>query len=134
MFQRADLVFCVSESSRADLEEFYGIRQERTRVVYNGVSEMKRTQKGQDELRKIVDQDFILYVGKRDGYKNFAGLVKAIQLSGVYHTHRLVSFGGGLLTSQEKGLSKMQAWRELSRLFLTRHSTCLQKVMRLLLF
>jgi len=104
MFQQADLVFCVSESSRADLEEFYGIGQHKTRVVYNGVSDMKRSLKGQDELRKIVDRDFILYVGKRDAYKNFAGLVKAMQLSGVYHTHRLVALGGGTLTVEERKL------------------------------
>lgn len=104
MFQRADLVFCVSESSRADLEEFYGMAPAKTRVVYNGVSVMMRSSKGHDELRKIVDRDFILYVGRRDAYKNFAGLVKAMRLSGAYHTHRLVSLGGGTLTAEERKL------------------------------
>ena len=102
MFQQTDLVFCVSESSRADLEEFYGVGPEKTKVVYNGVSDMKRTPKGHAELRKIVDRDFILYVGKRDGYKNFTGLIRAMQLSGIHQTHRLLSLGGGILTAEER--------------------------------
>jgi glycosyltransferase involved in cell wall biosynthesis len=104
MFQQADLVFCVSESSRADLEEFYGVARDKTRVVYHGVSDMKRSPKGRDDFRKVVDRDFILYVGKRDGYKNFAGLLKAMQLSGIYNTHRLVSIGGGTPTAEERKL------------------------------
>jgi len=107
MFQRADMIFCVSESSRADLEEFYGVGPARTKVVYNGVSEMKRTAKGHEELKTVLgndQQDFILYVGRRDSYKNFVGLVNAIRNSGVHRTHKLVCLGGGNLTSDERRL------------------------------
>jgi glycosyltransferase involved in cell wall biosynthesis len=104
MFQQADLIFCVSESSRSDLEEFYGVGPDRTKVVYNGVSELKRTLKGVRELTEIIDGEFILYVGRRDAYKNFSGLAKAMQLSGVYRTHKLLCIGGGKLAPQEKEL------------------------------
>ena len=104
MFQQADLIFCVSESSRADLEEFYGVGQDKTKVVYNGVSQLKRTPKGKRELGEIMDGEFILYVGRRDSYKNFAGLVKAMQVSGVHRTHKLLCIGGGKLVAQEKQL------------------------------
>ncbi len=104
MFTQSDLIFCVSESSRADLQEFYKVEPGRTKVVHNGVSEMKRTLSGRDQLKKIIDTDFILYIGRRDGYKNFEGLVNAIRQSGTSRTHALVAVGGGPFSAQERRL------------------------------
>jgi glycosyltransferase involved in cell wall biosynthesis len=104
MFSQADLIFCVSESSRADLQEFYKIEPGRAKVIYNGISEMKRTQSGRDQLKNIIDTDFILYVGRRDGYKNFEGLIRAIVQSGTSRTHTLVALGGGTFSAQERRL------------------------------
>jgi glycosyltransferase involved in cell wall biosynthesis len=104
MFEQADLIFCVSESSRADLEEFYGVASDKTKVVYNGVSQIKRTPEGKRELGEIMDRDFLLFVGRRDAYKNFAGLAKAMQFSGLHRTHKLLCLGGGNLSPQEKRL------------------------------
>lgn len=101
MFSQSDLIFCVSESSRADLQDFYKIGPDRTRVIYNGVSGMNRTLSGRDQLKNIIDTDFILYVGRRDGYKNFAGLIRAFVESGTSRTHTLVALGGGPFSAQE---------------------------------
>ncbi len=104
MFSQSDLIFCVSESSRADLHEFYEIEPGRTKVVYNGVSDMTRTPGGRDQLKNIIDSDFILYIGRRDGYKNFNGLVNAILQSGTGRTHALVVVGGGPFSARERQL------------------------------
>lgn len=95
MFAKADLIFCVSESSRVDLEEFYGVRPDRTKVVYNGVSEMRRIPGGEEQLRKLIAGQFILYVGTRYRYKNFLGLLEAILRSGIHHSYSLLALGGG---------------------------------------
>ncbi len=82
----ADKIICVSECTKRDLIEFYGVEYEpRVVVVPNGVS---------DDYAplaiEVIEQ--VLFVGARGGYKNFEATVDAIsQLSGL----GLVCVGGG---------------------------------------
>jgi glycosyltransferase involved in cell wall biosynthesis len=101
MFNRADLVFCVSEASRKDLQEFYGVEPERTRVVYNGVSSMYRSEPGGRALTALTRRPFLLYVGLRAAYKNFNGLLDAFARSGVSRSYDLLVIGGGAFTEAE---------------------------------
>ncbi len=104
MFRKADRVLCVSESSRADLESFYGVEPGRCTVIYNGVSPMIRSEDGAVELARAIAQPFLLYVGIRASYKNFDGFLKAFAHSGLQSTYRLLVLGGGAFSHHEHRL------------------------------
>ncbi len=101
MFQRADLVLCVSESSRADLEHFYGVEPSRCKVIYSGVSHMVRTETGKMELLQRVQRPFLLYVGIRAEYKNFRGFLSAFAEAGLRADYDILALGGGPFTDEE---------------------------------
>ncbi|HEV2276052.1 MAG TPA: glycosyltransferase family 1 protein, partial [Acidobacteriaceae bacterium] len=104
MFAQADLILCVSEASRADLLHFYDIPPERTTVVHNGVSAMRRSPGGEAALRAHVAGEYLLYVGARHAYKNFDGLLRAYAESGLAETCSLLVLGGGAPSSAEFSL------------------------------
>jgi glycosyltransferase involved in cell wall biosynthesis len=104
MFREADLVVCVSASSRDDLLHFYEIDPKRTLVVHNGASAPVRTPGGAIELVQTVKRPFLLYVGIRASYKNFNGLLKAFARTGLASRFDLLAIGGGALTPQERDL------------------------------
>lgn len=95
MFQKADLILCVSAASRTDLLRFYDIPTEKAIVVHNGVSAMVREPHGEAELRAAMSEEFLLYVGARHLYKNFDGLLRAYAASGLQEDYSLLALGGG---------------------------------------
>lgn len=109
MFQQADLVFCVSESSRTDLEHFYGVEASRCRVIYNGISPMVRSETGKAQLFQRVRRPFLLYVGMRAEYKNFRGFLSAFAEAGLPAYYDILALGGGAFSEEElrfiRGLS-----------------------------
>lgn len=74
--RRSDAVVCISENTRADLLKFVpGIDPAKIRIIYNGVSADYR------QLPHAPYSDMagsVLFVGGRQGYKNFEFLVKAL--------------------------------------------------------
>ncbi|HZD75732.1 MAG TPA: glycosyltransferase, partial [Acidobacteriaceae bacterium] len=67
LYQRADIVICVSESARQDLMEIYGVAERRTRLVHHGVTPIA------EATGPFEDGDarpYVLYVGSRSPYKN----------------------------------------------------------------
>jgi glycosyltransferase involved in cell wall biosynthesis len=103
-FRRANLIICVSESSRADLLNFYDLSPEKTVVVHNGASIMTHKAGDEREVLSIAPQQFLLYVGVRPPYKNFAGFLKAFRSSGLAADFSIVVVGGGPPTREEQQL------------------------------
>ncbi|MDD5175195.1 MAG: glycosyltransferase family 1 protein [Sterolibacterium sp.] len=103
--QRADHVICISEQTRSDLVELLDVDPARTSVVHLGFSLTNPA--GCRETKIELRRPFLLYVGKRGGYKNFEALLHAIaaspQLSAEFS---LVCFGGGKLTAKEMELMR----------------------------
>ncbi|SEB94125.1 glycosyltransferase family 4 protein [Terriglobus roseus] len=102
MFHEADLILCVSSSSRDDLLHFYDVDPARTLVVHNGVSPPQRTSSGAGALLKVARRPFLLYVGIRASYKNFDGLLTAFARSGLHRHFDLLALGGGPLNAAEQ--------------------------------
>jgi len=101
--QRADHVICISQQTRRDLLELIDIDPARTSVVYLGFSLTGSTGYRRPEI--ATPRPFLLYVGKRGGYKNFAGLLKAFAASALLRAEfDLVCFGGGGILSTERDL------------------------------
>lgn len=101
---RADHVLCISESTRRDLIELFGVAAERTSVVYLGYDDLAlpaeagtRTQNG--------SRPYLLYVGSRGGYKNFEALMRAFASSAYLRNGFSVTcFGGGTFVPDELAL------------------------------
>jgi glycosyltransferase involved in cell wall biosynthesis len=97
---RADHIICISENTRSDLIEILGVRRDRTSVVHLANTANPRIERS---AQRVADRPYIAYVGARDGYKNFSGLIRAFGLSELLRKdYSLVSFGGGPFTLNER--------------------------------
>ncbi len=101
---RADHVICVSEATRHDLLEITNVSPDKVSVVYHGVDfSNARILRG----IKLIDGPYLLYVGIRSGYKNYASLLRAYAASPeLYKQYKLVCFGGGKFSRAEEQLRK----------------------------
>jgi glycosyltransferase involved in cell wall biosynthesis len=100
-FKRADAIICISEATRKDLIDFYGVNPSKTHVIHLGVAALPRSPTAAGKLRQLVRRDYLLYVGKRGHHKNFTGLLKAFRDSGLQSELDLLVLGGGPLTPEE---------------------------------
>lgn len=100
---RVDHIFCISENTRRDLLEIHGIPEDHISVAYLGYDTLVASSVTAAGL--VGDSPYLLYVGGRQGYKNFDGLLRAYAASNWLSTNlRLVCFGGGPFSATEKGL------------------------------
>jgi glycosyltransferase involved in cell wall biosynthesis len=96
---RADHVICISENTKKDLMEIFHVESSKISVVYLGHSLTITAPRIEG---RIIADPYILYVGTRQGYKNFAGLLQAFVASHrLKNDFRLVCFGGRGLSSAE---------------------------------
>lgn len=95
--RRADHVICPSASTRRDLVELLGVDERRTSVIPMGVA--PAVDAAATPRREALPRPYLLYVGDRRGYKNFALLLRALagQAAALADVD-LVCFGGGPLS------------------------------------
>jgi glycosyltransferase involved in cell wall biosynthesis len=77
--QRSDHIICVSESSRHDLLNLAPTLEDRTSVIHLGVSDdwlVDSDPAGPQESH--LGAEYLLFVGARGGYKDFALLLRAL--------------------------------------------------------
>lgn len=90
----AQTIICVSESTKHDLLEYAGVKHEQSvHVIHNGVSDIFRPLE-----YPTSPAPFVLYVGQRGGYKNFALALKAMAFLPDF---ALYCVGGGPLQPRE---------------------------------
>ena len=95
---RADKIFAISQSTKNDIMEFYGIEDKKISVTYLASSLGKP-----ERLKQASGADrFFLYVGKRNLYKNFFPFVKAIAPLLLNPDVYLYCAGGGALEKDEQ--------------------------------
>lgn len=89
--QRADGIICISESTKNDLIRIFNVDPNIVKVVYLANS-LDTNIKG----KRIIEDDYIMFVGGRRGYKNFENLLKAYASSAeINQKLKLVCVGGG---------------------------------------
>lgn len=95
--QNADGIICVSNNTKLDLEKYYGryIGGKCIDVIYNGV-ENKYFEECLDN--RIVDSNYLLFVGSRAKYKQFNIVVELMKL---IPDRLLVIAGGGELNNTD---------------------------------
>lgn len=97
---RARAIICVSDSTRNDFLNYYDVSEEKVKRVYVGVDGKIFTAQPVDSP---IKRDFILYVGHRNGYKNFDLLLHAFASSSLLKSNFcIVTFGGNPLSAVEK--------------------------------
>ena len=101
----AQAVICVSESTKQDLLEFVGDRPgQAIHVIHNGVSEVFHHLDTESSF-----SSFVIFVGQRDGYKNFRLALQALTFLPDIELHCV---GGGHLHHDElKGVCQSVAKR-----------------------
>jgi glycosyltransferase involved in cell wall biosynthesis len=105
---RADHVICISENTRRDLVEMFGVAETKVSVVYLGYDELATSGKEPEAVAAVTSScPYLLYVGTRGGYKNFEGLLRAYASSGFLRDNfSLVTFGDGPFRGEENLLIK----------------------------
>lgn len=100
--EKADRIITISEHTKKDLVELFGIPGDRIRVVYLSAS-LDGFLPSKD--LPLPDSDFLLFVGNRDGYKNFPFFVGAV--APFLHENKrifLYCAGGGRFSEKETAL------------------------------
>lgn len=100
-FARADAILCPSESTRRDLHHFYNVPEEKTHVIYHGISDIADPA---EDTPAVADRPYLLYVGSRAPYKNFGGLLKAFANASLKTTWDLLVVGGGAVSLDEASM------------------------------
>jgi glycosyltransferase involved in cell wall biosynthesis len=95
---RADSIIAVSLSSKNDLIEYYGIPSDKVSVIHLA-SSIASTSK---VIGEVKDEDYLLFVGGRNDYKNFMFFVTSVaplllKKSNLY----LYCVGGGKFSKEE---------------------------------
>ncbi|MGI0488952.1 glycosyltransferase family 4 protein [Pantanalinema rosaneae CENA516] len=109
---RADQIICVSNNTRTDLLNRFPIDPSKVSVTYLGCSLVTNQPSNiQPEQRS---RPYLLYVGKRDGYKNFAQFLLAYAHSDKLNREfDLVCFGASPFTQFELNtMAKLQLAQE----------------------
>lgn len=105
---RCDAVICVSESTKRDLLECLTVDPAKVHVVHHGFEHARdRSPLHPEEkvlLEDLTSAPYLLYVGARDGYKNFQGFLKALAMSQSGRELRVIAFGGSRLSAEEVSL------------------------------
>ena len=96
--RKADLIICVSESTKNDLIKAYGSQTAPVVVVPLGVSPVFASR-----VPQLIDfpTQYLLYVGRRDKYKGFSDLAEAFSKSQLPPAVQLGAIGGGPLKRSE---------------------------------
>jgi glycosyltransferase involved in cell wall biosynthesis len=97
---RADHVICVSENTKSDLMELFGVQAGKITVTHLAALPMKRRETAEPSP---WPNPYIVFVGLRSTYKNFAGLLHAFVQSNVLRNEfSIVCFGGEPFTSTDR--------------------------------
>lgn len=98
---RADHVICISGHTRKDLLQIANVPDERISVIHHGFQPLV-AEGSEDPGHPLQGRPYILFVGGREGYKNFQGLLNAYAQS-MYSLGdaALVAFGPSPFNTRE---------------------------------
>lgn len=102
LIEAADHIIAVSNNTKNEIIDYYGVSPEKVTVVYHGLP--RAFGKVKIHLRGLPEK-YVLYVGRRDGNKNFERFIKAFaKLSAKDDQLYLICVGGGTFTEEEQAV------------------------------
>jgi len=105
----ADLILCISESTRNDLLNYYKVDPKKARVVYLGPTFESNSSLVYENISNPNPnkRPYLLFVGLRDSYKNFETAVKAyISNKNILKDYDLLCFSSVPFTIKEREFLK----------------------------
>jgi glycosyltransferase involved in cell wall biosynthesis len=99
--EAADLILCISESTKRDLNSVYGDLRAPVHVTPLGVNPEFQPLK---RVLPTLPEKYVLFVGDRSRYKDFAVLAEAFAVARLPKDLSLVAVGGGPLQLEEQTL------------------------------
>jgi glycosyltransferase involved in cell wall biosynthesis len=98
--KKADHIICISKNTKDDLIEILNVPPEKISVIYLAHSfDLSHKKRSKNLLRK----PYILFVGNRDGYKNFENFISAFATSPFLKSEfDVVCFGGAPFNKGEQ--------------------------------
>lgn len=98
-FNSVDHIICISENTKKDLLNFYKVDEKKISVIYLGVDKNQNTQNINTAL---LNKPYLLYVGMRNGYKNFRKFIEAYSKSDkLKKDFNVICFGGNNFSNEE---------------------------------
>ena len=106
---KADHIICISEHTRRELIDILDVPEKKVSVTHLGydVLSVVPPESAAESGKSAAEatQPYLLFVGARGGYKNFAGLLAAYASSPWLRSHfGIRCFGGGPFTPAERDL------------------------------
>lgn len=96
----SDHLICISNKTKSDLIEIYGIPDNKISVIYLGSDHLTINN---EYLNPKIKKPYLIFIGSRKKYKNFTSLLKCISISEkIKNNFDLVIFGGEKISLQEK--------------------------------
>ena len=99
ILQRADGIIAISEHTKKDLIEILGIDARKIRVIY-----LANSLKEKVNSERLFKRPYLLYVGNRGSYKNFAVFIQAAMKVQTDYLIECVCFGGQSFNAADKAL------------------------------
>jgi glycosyltransferase involved in cell wall biosynthesis len=84
--QKADRIIAVSNSTKQDLVEIYGIKPQKIKVIYSGLNPLFKKEVTEEKKKEVsqkykLSEKYILYLGTLEPRKNISSLIKAFAKS-----------------------------------------------------
>ncbi|MFD1818852.1 Glycosyltransferase involved in cell wall bisynthesis [Pseudarcicella hirudinis] len=100
LLDRADKVIAVSENTRQDILQYFAVDEKKIKVIHLGTPDIH--QNPLKDLQIALPEKFILYVGSRDAFKNFAFFLKAASVVLKKHKDlKILCAGAGAFSETE---------------------------------
>tara|TARA_A100001011_G_scaffold300224_1_gene313507 strand:- start:14675 stop:15766 length:1092 start_codon:yes stop_codon:yes gene_type:complete len=86
-----DHIICISNNTKKNLMERFNLPNEKISVVHLGADHLENI----PDIEAVIKKNYILYVGSRQGYKNFDNFIKSYSINkNVNELFDVVVFGG----------------------------------------
>jgi glycosyltransferase involved in cell wall biosynthesis len=105
LIHKADHIITVSENTKKDTMEYYKISPEKITTAYLASNLVQKYDSGIPNSLTLP-QEFILYIGSRQGYKNFNYFLTEVSSVLKKYKLSLVIAGGGEMNANENALLK----------------------------
>lgn len=103
--ERADRIIAVSLNTKNDLVNFWNINPDKISVIYHGVDKKKIDNL---ENERVTVSPYILYVGERNGFKNFLRFLNAFSIiNKKYNEYKLVCTGRPFSNEENLTIEKL---------------------------
>lgn len=112
---KADHILAISENTKKDIIKLYGINEKKVSVVHLASNKKKATKVNG------LPQNYILFVGSRNNYKNYDFFIKSISKYILENPeYQVLCIGGGPFSSEErKNLRNLKIEKKVTQRTLT---------------